>query len=268
MFELESYFGRIGLSERDPQLADVHRAHVTAIPFEALDPQRGVPVSLAEDDLAAKLIDGRRGGYCFEQNLLLKRALEELGAEVELYLARVLLGADPTAPRARSHLVLSVRHGGERWHADVGFGSGALLEPLPWGPGEEHDQAGWRYRLIERGPEYVLQGHGPDGGSDLYSFLPHPVPQADVEVANWWTSTHPSSRFVSGFLVSRQWADGRRLALSDWGELALIERTAMTEHREPVARADLPGLLAERFGLPGFGLGEHGRLVLSQDGQR
>src|SRR5262249_13908701 len=53
-----------------------------------LDPQRGVPVSLVPEDLERKLVAERRGGYCFEQNLLLKAALEALGAEVDLFLAR------------------------------------------------------------------------------------------------------------------------------------------------------------------------------------
>jgi N-hydroxyarylamine O-acetyltransferase len=86
VFDLDRYLERIGLRGR-PTLAEVHRAHVISIPFENLDPYRGVPVSLALEDLARKLVDERRGGYCFEHNVLLKAALEALGMEVELYLA-------------------------------------------------------------------------------------------------------------------------------------------------------------------------------------
>ena len=52
-----------------------------------------MPVSLEVEDLERKLVTERRGGYCFEQNLLLKAALEALGAEVEMFLARVRVGA-------------------------------------------------------------------------------------------------------------------------------------------------------------------------------
>jgi len=268
VFELGSYLARIGLPDGDPGLVELHRAHVTSIPFESLDPYLGTAVSLEEADLAAKILGRRRGGYCFEQNLLLKSALEALGAEVELHLARVLLGAEPGSPRARSHLLLAVRWEGERWHADAGFGGGTLLQPLPWGPGEEHEQSGWRYRVIERDPEWVLQQGTEDGWSDLYAFLPHPVPKVDVETINWWTSTHPASRFVCGFLVSRQWDDGRRLALSDFGELALLRTGPHEQHREAVSRDQLPLLLAERFGLSGFGLDRDGRLVLEEAERR
>ena len=78
MFDLDAYLARIGLTGR-PALAEMHRAHTTSIPFENLDPRRGVPVSLALDDLQRKLVGERRGGYCFEHNLLFKGALEALG---------------------------------------------------------------------------------------------------------------------------------------------------------------------------------------------
>src|ERR1700730_240928 len=116
--DLDSYLARIGLSGR-PNLAQVHRAHATSIPFENLDPQRGVPGSLAPEDLERKLVGERRGGYCFEQNLLLKAALEALGAEVELFLARVRYRAQPGVMRPRGHLVMRAQMQGESWLADV-----------------------------------------------------------------------------------------------------------------------------------------------------
>ncbi len=88
MFDLDAYLGRSGLCGR-PSIAQVHRAHLTSIPFENLDPHRGLPVSLEVEDLERKLVSERRGGYCFEQNLLLKAALEALGAEVDMFLARM-----------------------------------------------------------------------------------------------------------------------------------------------------------------------------------
>ena len=98
----------------------------------------------------------RRGGYCFEQNLLLKAALEALGAEVDMFLARMRLGAKPGVVRPRSHLVLRVSENGASWHADVGFARGSL-EPIPFGPGPAHEQSGWSFRVVEDGSELVLQ---------------------------------------------------------------------------------------------------------------
>jgi N-hydroxyarylamine O-acetyltransferase len=231
------------------------------IPFENLDPHRGVPVSLEPDALRRKLIDQRRGGYCFEHNLLFKSAAQALGAEVELMLARVRVGAPPGAIRPRTHLVLRVRDDQGEWHADVGFGSGTLLEPIPFGPGDVHEQSGWQFRVVPDGEELVLQTADRAGWIDLYGFIPTPVPQIDVETSNWFTSTHPRSPFVTGLIVTSHRPDGTRLSLSDWTELAFVTQTPNGSSTSPVELESVPGLLESEFGLPGFSLSGEGRIV-------
>jgi N-hydroxyarylamine O-acetyltransferase len=264
MFDLDAYIARVGLAGR-PTIAELHRAHVATIPFENLDPHRGVPVSLELDAVQRKLVVERRGGYCFEHNLLHRAALQALGAEVEPMLARVRLGAPPGTVRAPTHLVLRVRAGGEEWLADVGFGTGGLLEPLPFVPdGGEYEQSGWRFQLVEHGHELLLRRAGADGWEDLYGFVPRAAPPLDIEMSNWFTSTHPQSAFVTGLLVSRQTGDGSRTTLSDWGELALIAHAPGARETTPVVREEIPRLLAERFGLPGFALDAAGRVVRAE----
>ena len=251
MLDLEAYLARIGLRGR-PDMAELHRAHVTSIPFENLDPHRGIPVSLAPEDLERKLVRERRGGYCFEQNLLLKAGLEALGARVETLLARVRVGAAPGTPRPRTHLVLRVQAEGMQWHADVGFGHGTLIEPIPFGPGPVHEQSGWRFRVVQDGPELVLQT-GQDGDwLDLYGFVPDPVPFIDIETSNWFTCTHPRSPFVTGLIVSAQRPDGARVSLSDWQGLSLSEETPAGGSTRPVDPGEVGELIATQFGLRGF----------------
>jgi N-hydroxyarylamine O-acetyltransferase len=266
MFDLDAYMARIGLHGR-PSLAEVHRAQLTSIPFENLDPRRGTSISLALEDLERKLVVELRGGYCFEQNLLLKAALEALGAKVDLFLARVRIGARG-ATRPRSHLVLRVHADDAVWHADVGFGLGGLLEPLPFGPGAAHDQSGWRFRVIEDGQELVLQTAEGEEWVDLYGFVPQPVPFVDVETSNWWASTNPRSPFVTGLIAGIQREDGARISLSDWNGLALTEQTPTERTFTPVPAESVPGLLAERFALTGFSWGADGRLELEQDAKQ
>jgi N-hydroxyarylamine O-acetyltransferase len=262
MFDLDAYLARIGLSGR-PTLAEVHKAHVTSIPFENLDPRRGVSVSLALEDVQRKLVGERRGGYCFEMNVLLRAALESMGADVQMMLARVRTGGDPGAVRPRTHLVLRVGFGGGDWHADVGFGLGTLLEPIPFGRGGPYEQAGWRYRVVQDGPELVLQMPDGDAWRDLYGFVPEPVPMVDVELGNWFTSTHPRSPFVTGLIVSAQRRDGSRTSLSDWNGLALTEQTPDRTTVTPVEHASVGAMLDEQFGLRGFALASDGRLGLA-----
>lgn len=251
MLDLEAYLSRIGLSGR-PGLAELHRAHVTSIPFENLDPRRGLPVSLAPEDLERKLVRERRGGYCFEQNLLLKAGLEALGARVETLLARVRVGAAPGDQRPRTHLVLRVHGENGDWHADAGFGHGTLLEPIPFGPGDPYEQSGWRFRIVEDGRELVLQSAQNGDWSDLYGFVPEPVPFVDIETSNWFTSTHPRSPFVTGLIVSAQRPGGTRLSLSDWHGLAFTEETPAGGSTRPVQPEEVGELIERRFGLPRF----------------
>jgi N-hydroxyarylamine O-acetyltransferase len=259
MFELDAYLERIGLSGR-PTIAEIHRAHVSSIPFENLDPFRGRAVSLDLDDLQRKLVADRRGGYCFEQNLLLKAALEALGAEVEPILARV---GDRGTERSRTHLLLRVHLGGEVWHADVGFGRGTLLEPIPFGPGEEHVQEGWRFRVIADGPELILRTVSHGEWVDGYTFVPEPVPLIDIETSNWYTATHPRSPFVSaGISVAMYDAEAVAVSLSDWsGSLILTELTPESRAVTPVEPEQVGHLLSARFGLDGWNYDADGRLT-------
>ncbi len=259
--DTESYLSRIGLRGA-PTLGRIHLAHVTSIPFENLDPHQGLPVSLDRASLAGKLLAGRRGGICFEQNELLKATLEEMGMRVDVFLARVRIGSAPYRGRPRSHPVLRVWDEGVPWLADVGFGMGGLLEPLPLEPGVEVAQGGWRFRLTEDGREQVLQVATPSGWTDLYGYVPEPMPPIEVEVSSWFTTSHPESRFVKGLCVSRHWPNGKRAILSDWsGELTLTQASPERTEEEPVEWEHVPELLASKFELPGFVLVDGNRLA-------
>jgi N-hydroxyarylamine O-acetyltransferase len=276
VFDLDAYLERVGLDGR-PSIAQVHRAHLTSIPFENLDPHQGLPVSLEVEDLERKLVTERRGGYCFEQNLLLKAALEALGAEVDMFLARMRLPkpgdtraspfwpAKPGVVQSRSHLLLRVSENGASWHADVGFARG-ILEPIPFGPGPTQEQSGWSFRVVEDGSELVLQKLAGNEWADVYGFLPQPVPLIDVETSNWWTSTHPRSLFVTGLIVGVRGDDGTGTLLCDWSELSLSEQTPAGTSVTPLEREAIPELLATRFSLPGFTLAADERLVLTNAG--
>jgi N-hydroxyarylamine O-acetyltransferase len=258
--DLAAYLERVGVGP-DPGLTELHRAHVTSIQFENLDSHQGLAVSLEPDDLERKLVAGRRGGYCFEHNLLFASALETLGMHAEPMLARVRLGRPPGSPRPRTHLVHRVHAADGVWLADVGFGNGTLLEPIPFGPGDEYEQSGWRFRVVRDGGEHVLQTV--EGGEwvDVYGYVPEPVPLIDIETSNWFTCTHPNSPFVTGLIVAVNHPDGTRVALSDRNGLALTRRTpAETTVSEPSWR-DVPHLLETVFDLPGFVIDDHGRVT-------
>ena len=196
--DLDAYLARIGVAD-DAPLAAIHRAHLAAIPFENLDVQLGVGVSVDLPDVQAKLVDAGRGGYCYEHGILLGAALERLGHSVERRLARI--GDPAVLARPRSHLVLVVDG---RWLADTGFGSG-LLEPVPLVDGFVSHQGAWTFRTV-RLADGSWQLHELHGGAwqTHYTIPPETTYLADVEVANFATSHRPTSRFVLQVVVIRK----------------------------------------------------------------
>ncbi|STR39359.1 N-hydroxyarylamine O-acetyltransferase [Klebsiella michiganensis] len=80
---LSAYFSRLGWTGTPDvslhTLRELHIHHNGAIPFENLDVLLPREIHLDDRTLEEKLIHGRRGGYCFEQNGLLERALREIG---------------------------------------------------------------------------------------------------------------------------------------------------------------------------------------------
>jgi N-hydroxyarylamine O-acetyltransferase len=117
--------------------------------------------------------------------------------------------------------------------------------------------------LVEDGPELVLQVFQDGAWSDMYGFIPAPVPLIDVEVSNWYTATHPTSSFVTGVFVGRR-SPERCLSLFVYEQAVLVERPVggASEVTE-VARADVPDVLAERFGIEGVTLSADGRLSIA-----
>jgi N-hydroxyarylamine O-acetyltransferase len=74
-FDLTAWLDRINYNgARDPTLATLRAvvaAHCATIPYESVDVLLGEPPKLDVDSLQRKMVRGRRGGYCFEQNLLM-----------------------------------------------------------------------------------------------------------------------------------------------------------------------------------------------------
>lgn len=249
MRDFAKYLARIGV-EGMPTIAKMHLGHATAIPFENLDPLRGIPNSLDVIDLENKLVTSRRGGYCFEQNLLFAEALKHLGdVEVMPMLARVRAGNRP-GPRPRTHMVLKVRDAVGTWHADVGFGADGLLMPIPFGPGEVHEQFGWRYRVVEDGPELVLQMEENGSFVDLYGFIDEPALPIDIEVSNWYVCTSPRSPFTTALYCSFQ-QPGRRWIISERsGPCLLIIKTPESRTERELTTDEVSELFATTFHLP------------------
>ena len=249
LLDVPRYLARLGFAALpDPTAAalrDLHRAHVGAIPFENLDiiVGRGVDISLPA--VQAKLVDRRRGGYCFEHNTLFGALLERAGFKVTRLAARVRLGVSSVRPR--THMALLVVAEGRRWLADVGFGADGLVEPIPLEHGHTARQGAWTYRVVHDGEwSWALQTGGPGGWLDLYGFTLEPEHPIDYVMANHFTSTHPLSSFTRIATAQRAGPD-RRLTLR--GRLLAEAMPDGTTAARGVDAGELGDLLPERFGI-------------------
>ena len=218
-FRLENYLARIGYhgptEVNYKTLAALQALHLDAIPFEALDPFLRRPVNLDLASVVAKLVDSRRGGYCFEQNLLFKAALERIGFEVTPLAGRVRWMSPPDSPLGpKTHMLLKVDLADGAYLADVGFGACLLDAPLQLKTDVEQTTAMGTYRLTQSDGLFSLSTKRGAGWRALYVFDLHPQIQADYDLGNWFTSTNPSIPLTSRLIMERL-ADGRRYRLVD-----------------------------------------------------
>ncbi|HET9876396.1 MAG TPA: arylamine N-acetyltransferase [Mycobacterium sp.] len=266
--DLAAYFARIGYSgPKDPTLqtlAGVVTAHTRHLPFENLDPLLGVPVTdLSPAALTDKLVHHRRGGYCYEQNNLMRYALTDLGFEVDPLAGRVVW-MDPAGldgpPHPETHETLAVRIPGDDegypgpYLVDVGFGGQTLTSPIRLTAGPVQETRHEPYRLRRHGHGYVLEALLRNVWQPLYTFSVEPRPLIDMQVGSWYVSTYPASIFVVGLSAALVTDDAR------WNlrgrNLTVHSRDGGTEHVRFDTAAQVLEALTDRFGIDLSGLGD------------
>jgi N-hydroxyarylamine O-acetyltransferase len=265
--DLDAYFARTGYAgPREPTLAVLQAvvfAHACTIPFENLNVLLGRGISLDGDAVEQKLVRDRRGGYCFEQNSLLMQVLTALGFAVTPLSARVRVNQPPGVIPPRTHLFLRVDLDGVPWLADVGVGSFSPTNPIRLDSLDEEQAIPHEPRRVVCEsrtplPRYIHQAKSGDTWVDVYEFSGEEMPAVDRELANWWTSTHPESRFRHNLIASLAGPNGIRLSILN--REFTRRRGADVLERFEIADADhLLGVLDDRFGLtlpPGTRFGE------------
>lgn len=256
--DLDAYLRRIHWQGEAPRadhasLARVVDAHMRHIPFENLDVLCGLPIRIDLDSLQAKLVDARRGGYCFEHATLMGAVLEAIGFQPERKLARVTLLA-PREAVPRTHMFLLVPLDGERFVVDVGFGALAPQWPVPLkdasatGEPPDNDVSHW---MRSQGHYWTLCAAHPESGgtankvTEAWTSTLEDEGPADFEMGNHFVSTYPHSPFVNRLMLR---------ALTPTGRVSVMNRDVTIRSGDSVEtfqladRAQLHDLLAEFFG--------------------
>ncbi len=215
MTDLATYLDHIGFTgEPRGDLATLRAvvlAHALAIPFENLDALTGRRVSLEPADVERKLLAQRRGGWCFEQNLLLGNALRALGFPVVDLAARVVWGRAADAVAARTHRVLKVEAEGREWIVDAGFGGQTLTGVLDLASEQPQATPHEPFRLRRLGGEYLMESLVAGEWLPMFRFDLHPQQAIDFEAVNFQLGHDPASHFTQGLRVSRVTQQGRHV---------------------------------------------------------
>lgn len=224
--EFQRYLTRIQLHEQIIQSATlqtlqlIHKAHLTAIPFENLDIHTKNPICIDKDSLIKKMVDNKRGGYCYESNELLALALEYIGFKVHRLVARALFPEQ----RTRGHKILIVELDGEYWLTDVAFGGNSIYQPLRLPQHLTHTshakQNDDEYMLVLgldtfRINTYCLKMKMNNTWVDLYAFNLFETLAIDFMVLNHAMSTYQDSPFVKQKICAIYTAQGRKLLLNN-----------------------------------------------------
>lgn len=250
--DLTAYFARIGFNGSPAPDLETLRAlqarHPAAIPFEAIDVLLDRGIDLAPEAIDAKLVGAGRGGYCFEQNSLFRRALDAIGYQAKGLLARVLWNLPAgSRPQPRTHMVVQVDLDGVPWLVDVGFGSVVPTAPLRLDTEEPQSTPHEAFRVFPFGTEWLVQVRREGVWLPVYLVSRDAVQDADYEAANWYTAAHPSSHFRRSLVVARTTPEARCTLLN--GRLTIRRPEGETERRHLDAHG-IEGVLAETFGLP------------------
>ncbi|MGA8863173.1 MAG: arylamine N-acetyltransferase [Gallionella sp.] len=247
-FLLQKYFDRIAFKgEARPDIATVTelmRCQLFTVPFENLDVQAGKIISLEPEEIVDKIINRRRGGYCFEVNGLFAMALDALGIPYQFVAARPMMYP---VRKPRTHMALVVKADDREWLCDLGFGNYGIQMPMRLDLLDAEVKQGFDTFMLRKPNqhEYLLQARIEGVWADQFAFDLSPQEWIDFAPANYFSSTHPDAFFVQKLVVVLHNANGRECLSGD----TLKTVTDGRFEKRTISPEEKVAILNSRFGL-------------------
>ncbi len=246
---VKNYLARIGytgsVGPDYTTLSGLHRAHVMTVPFENLDIHAGRKIAIGSENAYHKIVEERRGGFCYEHNGLFGAILADLGFGVTNLSGRVTRGNGVWGPEF-DHLALLVQvPQDELYLVDVGFGD-SFREPLRWQDTGPQLDAGSEYRLEETPEGRLMAQHLPGKewvGQYILSLIPRNL--TDYSETCHFHQTSPDSPFTKP-TISLPKPDGR---VTLTGQQLIITRLGERVEETLPDRATYFEKLEEHFGV-------------------
>ena len=247
---IKAYLERINyhgsLAPNAETLRELQLAHLLAVPFENLSIHASQPIVLEDEALFTKIVERRRGGFCYEANGLFAALLRELGFDVVMLSAGVANAEGSFGPDF-DHMTLMVSLE-QRWLVDVGFGD-SFLEPLLLDERREQVQGSRAYRIVPDGAHLILMQR--DGDDDewkvQYRFTLQPHEYADYAEMCRYHQTSPQSHFTKARICSRATEEGR-ITLSEM-RFITTSKNGGRQERTVTNQEEYAAILHEQFGI-------------------
>lgn len=247
----ERYLSRIGLKgislpPTAQTLETLQRAHLRTVPYENLDILAGKPIVLEKEALYEKIVERRRGGYCFELNELFGHLLRALGFGVTDSFGRFLRG-ETEIPMRRHHVLLVACPDGKRFLCDVGVGNGSPMVPVPLIEGVPFSDGLESYRL--RRDDFlgwVLEDAYKGNWRDVYSFTEERQLPVDFVTTSFYCEKSPDSPFNKAPMISLRTQEGRKTR--DGNEFRIFDASGV-HIVTPETQEEADRLMREWFGL-------------------
>src|SRR2546421_256715 len=252
--DTKAYLQRINyrgsLAPTAQTLRELQAAHLLTVPFENLSIHLAEPIILDDDALFEKIVVRRRGGFCYELNVLFAALLRELGFKVTMLSAEVANAPGMFGPDF-AHMTLLVAVDDdelvEPWLADVGFGD-SFREPLMLDSRQEQAQGRRAYKFLADEPYLILMQRESGGEwKDQYRFTLRSYSYADYAEMCRYHQTSPDSHFTKARICTRATPEGR-VTLSEMRLITTIDGTERTE-RLLTSDVEYTSTLSELFGV-------------------
>jgi N-hydroxyarylamine O-acetyltransferase len=249
LINIQLYLERINYQGSLEPCAETMRqlqvAHLLSVPFENLSIHAGQPIVLEDEALFAKIVEGRRGGFCYEANGLFAALLRGLGFNVAMLSAGVA-NASGGFGSDFDHMALMVTLE-QRWLVDVGFGD-SFREPLLLDLPGEQVQGRRAYRILPDNNHLILmQREGSDKWEAQYRFTLQPYGYADYAGMCRYHQTSPQSHFTQRRICSLATREGR-VTLSEMRFITASE-TGERQERVLLSEEEYAATLREHFGI-------------------
>lgn len=242
MTDLQKYFfSRLQMSPKDVQFNDLHEILLQMghmLPYENIDVMERDFREISRTNIQEKLLLNNRGGLCYELNSLLYYFLNDCGFDVYRVAGTVYdLSGDKWKPDD-GHVIIILKHEGQKYIIDGGFASHLPLYPVPFSDEVISSQTG-KYRIRKQDTEkgtYLLEMRKGENGetaqfldsepSDTwrtgYAFTLDKIDTKKVNDIQDIIVHHPESPFNKGHIICK---------LTENGHISLTKRNFTKTHK-------------------------------------